>query len=79
MSTDYQLKLQTWSISHPYALLSLFFIFVIVMYIIFLPKLFRKMSEPGPGKRWFRNMLLYFCIVNAMAIVSLLISYFRGK
>jgi len=78
ISTDDGLKYQAWQISHPYAVPLLFFIFVIVMYIIFLPRAFRKMNEGGQGKNLLRIRLIVFCVATVMAIVALIISFFRG-
>jgi hypothetical protein len=78
MATDNGLKYQAWQISHPYAMPLLFFILLVGVYTICLPRLSRKANEGGPGKH-LRNFFIFFCIANAMAIGALIISYFRGK
>jgi hypothetical protein len=78
MSADNGLKLQSWVILHPYTTLFLFFAIIVCMYIMFLPKVYRKANEGNQGKRSLPRILIYFCIANVLAIVILIISCFRG-
>jgi len=76
MATENGLKYQAWQISHPYAVPLFIFILVVVVFIISVSRIYRKMKE---GKNPLLNLGLYFCIATVMAIVTLIISFFRGK
>jgi hypothetical protein len=76
MATDNGTKWLAWQISHPYAVPLLIFILVVVVFIISVSRIYLKMKE---GKNPLLNFGLYFCIATVMAIVALIISFFRGK
>jgi hypothetical protein len=73
------MKLPTFFLLHPYTVLFLISILLVAIYIIYLPKASRKTNEEGRGKHPLRKIVIYFYIITAMAIVSLLVSYLRGK
>jgi len=64
---------------HHYTLLFLFFIFIVGVYVVFLPRISQKMNKGGQGKHPLPKVVVYFCIMTVLAVLSLVINYLRSK
>ena len=71
------MKIPTWLLSHQFAVLFVIFILLVGVYLIYQPRISRKADEGGRGNHPLRKTVIYFYIMIAMAIVSLIINYFR--
>jgi hypothetical protein len=80
MASDYRLEFEfmTWVASHPYTELFLFFAFIAGMYMIFIPRVLRKINEGSQGKQPLPKIVILFYIMTAFAIVELIISFIHG-
>ena len=74
MFAGYTLKLPTWFISHPYAVLFIICMLLAGVYIICRPRISRKADDGDQGKHPLGKIVIYFYILTAMAIVALIVN-----